>query len=285
MAIIKPNAGIDLQVHPYLDKYPISNVIEAMVRNKLYVTSLQGHNKSILGDIISQLGRQVPQDPAGIRACLKYDADVVLLDGQEHNTREGFHVLTIGTSFENSNLPLMRDVIDRGLENEALIVLDHPYTDNIHTGTMGDISPAEEETLETICREYPGKVALELNGYCARTDVRFVLKYFLRMAGCSVRYHDVNKKAQELSDRLAKEGINVPTIATSDTHAKNLGLLQDIGTSRVEMDIQGETPKEVLDSIKRNIFTGNYSNTLKPVSYKHLTQAMLFPRILSKINS
>jgi hypothetical protein len=282
----KYDHGIDLQVHPDFSKYPISNVIETMVRNDLHAVSIQGYNnKLILPKILNQLGLKVPHDSAGMRVCLKYAKDVFLLDGQEHFTQEGFHILTIGTSFKNgySNYPLARDIINQGLERKALVAIDHSYTDNIHTGTMGDISAEKEVQLEDICREFSGQIALELNGYCEKTTARLMLKYALRFCGHEVRFHNVNKKTQELSDKLSNDGINVPTFATTDVHARNLSLLNDIGTARTEMDIEGETPSEVLTSIKKNLFDGNYENILKPVSWEHLINAKLSPMILSKL--
>ena len=204
---------------------------------------------------------------------------------KRHFTQEGFHILTIGTSFKNgySNYPLARDIINQGLERKALVAIDHSYTDNIHTGTMGDISAEKEVQLEDICREFSGQIALELNGYCEKTTARLMLKYALRFCGHEVRFHNVNKKTQELSDKLSNDGINVPTFATTDVHARNLSLLNDIGTARTEMDIEGETPSEVLTSIKKNLFDGNYENILKPVSWEHLINAKLSPMILSKL--
>ena len=74
----KYDHGIDLQVHPDFSKYPISNVIETMVRNDLHAVSIQGYNnKLILPKILNQLGLKVPHDSAGMRVCLKYAKDIL----------------------------------------------------------------------------------------------------------------------------------------------------------------------------------------------------------------
>ena len=269
-------ADIELHVHPFLGNNSVSDVVEAMEDRGLNVLALEILDDTVYPFVQEQVGRVYPgamQDAKGIRLPNgKY-----LLNAIEYNTREGIHILTIGYSMDEANPQTeIRKIIENGLENNALVLLDHPFVDNIGTRTAGHISDELEQELVGLCKEYSGSVALEWNGYCIPW-MRQVLKHVLNVAGKGMKYHDVNKKAEELSEKLKRDGFNVPVVADTDLHGRSKRMLKHMGTSRVITDIEGETPTEVVDSLRKNIFSGDYENVKKYVSSAHLLEAFCIP--------
>ena len=93
-------------------------------------------------------------------------------------------------------------------------------------------------------------------------------------------YHDVNKRAIQLSEHLMAQGYNVPMVADTDLHARDKNDLMVMGTSRVITDINTITPADVVASMKNNIFQGNYTNRRRYVSAFHLLGSFCFPVIM-----
>jgi hypothetical protein len=91
------------------------------------------------------------------------------------------------------------------------------------------------------------------------------------------------KKLKSSQLNLAEEGYNVPIVADTDLHARRKGHLNYMGTSRIITKIEGETPRQVVSSMKKNIFDGNYVNVKRNVSAMHLIDAFGLPVLLSKI--
>jgi hypothetical protein len=274
-------ADIELHVHPFLGKNTINNVVQAMENQDLDIIAMESLDAPLFPFIVEDTKKEYPTsicDSSGI----KLPNGKYFLNAREYNTKEGLHVLTVGYSMDNANPKTeIRRVIDNGLKNNSLILLDHPFVDNIKTRTAGHISVELEQELENICREYSGQVTLEWNGYCIPW-MRKGLKYGLNAVGIDTQYHDVNKRVEEFSAKLMGQGYNVPVIADTDLHARTKGHLQHMGTSRIITDIEGETPKDIVDSMRKNIFKGNYENVKQYVSSIHLLGAFCVPIILPK---
>jgi hypothetical protein len=278
-------ANIDLQVHPFLGNNTLVDVVEAMALTNLDVVALEAFNESLYPKVLEEAQQSfegIVHDQAGI----KLPNGRYLLNSREYNTFEGIHVLTIGYSMDKATQRTeIRELIDNALSNNALVILDHPFVDNIHTRTAGHISKLMEGELESLAREYSGQIAAEWNGYCIPW-MRRGLQFGLNCVGISTLYHDVNKAVEYFSERLASKGINIPVLADTDLHARRKSHLLAMGTGRIIMDIEGQLPAEIVDSMKRNVFAGNYKNQKEYVGASHLLGAfclpILFPRYFHK---
>lgn len=133
-----------------------------------------------------------------------------------------------------------------------------------------------ENSLEELCIEYAGQIALEWNSYI-NPFVQFAL---------SIKHgkdYDINKKVEELAEKLRKKGYNLPVVATTDLHASKKKHLDAIGTSRIITDVKGWSPSEILENIKDNIFvSGDYRNVKKYVTTTHFIGAFLKPYALRR---
>ncbi len=277
------DANVELHAHPFLEKNKITDLLCAIDTNGLDVIALEGLDKSIYKNISGEVKRYFPDalmDNAGIR----YD-DKFILNAREYTTKEGFHLLTIGHSIEASPKSEIRNLINEGLKNNALVVIAHPFVDNEKTKTAGHISEEKEKELEKLCKEYSGEIALEWNGYC-RPDLRWGLKQVLNLFGNKIKYHDVNEKVYEFvysSPKLSSH--RIPIVTGTDLHAVNRSYLFAIGTSRMWMNLEGETASEIVSSMKDNIFfrtlgkTGGYNYGENYVSMAHVIGAFGIPVI------
>ena len=289
---------IDFQVHPFLGMNTIKDVIDAMYWAKLDVVALESLDSCLYPRVIKEAKEIYPNmdyDSVGIKLPNRR----YLLNAREHNTKENFHILTIGYSSNRVNKDTeIRKVIDEGLENNALIILDHPFVDNnypriyknkeIKLKTAAHISEEKRIELEVLCKEYSGNIALEWNGYCIPW-MRKGLMLGLNMLGVGLRYSDVNKEAEKLSERLKSYNYNVPLVADTDLHARKKKHLDYMGAARIITDVEGETGKEIMKSIKKNIFERKYENVKRYVSASHLLEAfcipILFPKYFKKPRS
>jgi len=274
-------AHIELHVHPFLGRNTLSDVVQAMESRQLDVLAMESLDDSLFPFVVDETKKAFPTavcDNSGI----KLPNGRYFLNAREYNTKENLHVLTVGYSMDEATPQTeIRRVIDNGLANGALILLDHPFIDNGKTKTAGHISEELGQELERICKEYSGQVTLEWNGYCIPW-MRQVLKQGLNTIGFDIKYHDVNQKAEELSESLKMQGYNVPVVADTDLHARTKRHLQHMGTARIITDVQGETPREIVESMRQNIFQGNYENVKQYVSSLHLLEAFCVPIILPK---
>jgi hypothetical protein len=274
-------ANIELHAHPFLGRYAITDVAQAMHDRDLDVLAMEALDDSLFQFVVEETKKAYPaavSDNSGIRL----PNGRYFLNAREYNTKENLHVLTVGHSMDEATPQTeIRRVIDNGLANNALVLLDHPFVDNGKTKTAGHISAELEHELEEICREYSGQVTLEWNGYCIPW-MRQVLKQGLNAAGFDIKYHNVNQRAEELSAKLKKEGYNVPVIADTDLHARTKRHLHQMGTAKIITDISGETPTEIISSIRKNIFQGNYKNVKEYVSSLHLLEAFCIPILLPR---
>lgn len=272
-------ADIDIHVHPFLGNNSIVDVVDAMGNVSLDVVALETLNTSVYPHVLKEVLKHYPKSIPS-KAGIKLPNGQYILNAREYDTKENLHILTVGYSLNDATPQTeIRKIIDKGLENNALVVLDHPYADNKKTRTAGHISKELEQTVEDLCKEYSGEIVLEWNGYCD-PRIRRPLMVALNYLGIPTSYHDVNKKAEELSKKLKEKGYNVPVLADTDLHARTKKHLEAMGTSRFKTNLEGETPKEIVESMKKNIFSGNYENIKKYVSAKHLLSAFCFPIIL-----
>ena len=282
-------AGVDVHVHPFLGNNNVLDVIHAMRKKNLDVIALEILDGEINGRVAKE-ARKDYQNLVEDKSGIMLSTGEVLLRGREYSTKEGLHVLTVGYSLQSANKDTeIRRIIEEGLEHDALVILDHPFVDNVYTRTAGNIDPRLEEEVVNLCREYSGNIALEWNGYCVPW-MRRVLQGIVRV-GSLVKpelrergeYHDVNEKVIDLSKRLKEEGYNVPVLADTDLHARSKHLLGAMGTARFTLDLYGESPKEVLASMKKGVFAGEYTNQFEYVSMLHMLEAFCFPILFPQI--
>jgi len=285
MALENKKSNIELHVHAFLDKYDITDITRAMGVTNINILALLALNDSIYSKVVDEVRKQYPNSRKN--GCgIKLPTGKCILNAREYSTREDFHILTIGYSFDNANHKTeIRKIIDNGLENKALVILDHPLVDNGETRTAGHISEEMKYNLERICKEYSGHIALEWNAY-SKPWIRECLKIYLNMFGSNMIYHDINHEMEKLSEKLKEQGCNLPVLADTDLHARDEEKLLDMGTSRIITSVEGESPEEIFSSMKKNIFEGNYENVKKYVSLKHIIGAycipMLFPNHFEK---
>jgi hypothetical protein len=274
-------SNIELHLHPFLERNEIVEIVRAMDRKGLDILALESLDSSLYPCVIKEAKNRYPTsqyDSAGV----KLPHGKYLLNAREYNTKENLHILTVGYSMDSATPQTeIRKIIDDGLENDALILLDHPFVDNRKTRTAGHISGELEQELEKLCREYSGQIALEWNGYCIPW-IRQALKHGLNSVGKGIKYHDVNKRAEELSAKLDSYGYNVPVVADTDLHARNKRLLHAIGTARIITYTEGESAVDIVKSIKKNVFAGDYQNVKKYVSSLHLLEAFCMPILFPK---
>lgn len=281
------DANIDFQIHPFffLGKNNLIDIIKGMEENYLDVVAIEELNKDIYPEVLRKAEHilNIKHDDAGIM-FQSNDSSKYIFRGEEYDTKEGMQVLTIGYGLKNLKQRMeIRKIIDKGLENNSLVILDHPYVENRDTNTAGHISKREEEQLEQLCKEYNNKIALEWNGY-NNLLLRKLIKITFNIAGKRIKYYDTNKKTEELSDKLLeKYNINVPVLADTDLHARNKRYLRKMGISRIITDIEGDSPKEVLDSIKVKIFSRDYKNIKNYAPAFHVLGSYCIPLVFNRI--
>ena len=275
-AMENKRSNIELHVHPFLDNYDMVDITRAMGMTNINILALLALNDSIYPKVADEVRKHYPS--ARKNGCgIKLPTGKCILNAREYSTRENFHILTIGYSFDSANHKTeIRKIIDNGLENKALVILDHPLVDNGETRTAGHISEEMTYDLERLCKEYSGQIALEWNAYC-KPWIRKGLQIGMNLTGHNVNYHDVNKEMEELHEKLKKEDYNLPIIADTDVHARDTKHLLAMGTSRIIMPVEGESAEEIVASMKKNIFNGNYENVKEYVDSLHILGAFCFP--------
>ena len=86
------------------------------------------------------------------------------------------------------------------------------------------------------------------------TCEKSLFKQILNLLGNDVEYHDVNEKVYSFAYSPKMYKYNIPVLPGTDLHAINKNYLSAIGTSRMWMDVEGETASDILSSMKKNIF-------------------------------
>jgi hypothetical protein len=249
-----PEASIELHAHiPFLTKDNFMDVALAIEQKNLDVVALEGLDESIFKKVCEGVRSNYNgtiKDSAGIR----YDGKRFILNAREYTTREGFHLLTVGHSVDDAKPNAdIRKLIDEGLKNDALVVVAHPFVDTGRLKTAGHISSEKEKELADLCKEYAGQITLEWNGYC-NPMLRDGLKQLLNLFGEDIKYYDVNHKVYDFAYSPEIFKLRIPLVPGTDLHAVNKNYLSALGTSRLYVDINGETPSEILESMKKGIF-------------------------------
>lgn len=270
---------IDFHVHPFMNKWArLPDVLIAMKNRGVDVIGAEALNASIYPFLKESTKQFFPNAIIGKRG-IEYPSMGIILNAGEYNTRENFHVLTVGYSLPSVEPPFLeiRKMIDTNLEEGALVILDHPFVDNGRTRTAGHITDAQASSLEKICEEYSGQIAIEWNAYC-RPDMRKWAANFARLMGRRVRYYDVNSKALHLA-RITRN----PVISDTDLHARRIGHLDFIGSSYISVVLPDDIshPDEIFNAIKYQIFSGDgyYSTGGGYASRGHLLEAFCIPAI------
>ena len=270
------DANVELHAHILSEKIALNDIVDAMHIVGLDVVALSSYNSCYYPIVKKQVRKFYPEsiiDDAGV----KLPNGKYLLNAQEHSTKEGFHLLSIGYSSKDENPEMeIRMFIDECLEKKALVFFDHPFVDTIDTFTAGHISDEKEGKLRDYCIEYSGKIGLEWNTYNIHW-VRQLLKYGLNMIGHKTRYHNVNERVEDLSKKLSSDGCNVPLLAATDLHARKARHLLSMGTSRLVVDLDGVFASDILASMKKNIFANDYENIKNTVPLSHLFSTYLMP--------
>lgn len=281
------NAKIELHTNPFLGTNTLLDVKNAMKETGINILALSALDKTIYPKVLEESKKYFTystHDKAGVKINLTN----YLLNAREYQTKENLHVLTVGHSYDEATPKTeIRKIIDNGLKNEALVLLDHIFVDNTSTFTAGHISEDLERKVTDLCKEYPGQLAIELNGYCKpwlRKGLQLALNPFLYLKGKKpISYHDVNKKAERFAKEMCNLGYNIPIVKTTDLHGRNPRLLKAIGASRIETWLEGDTPTDIVQSLKKNIFTQPraYENKGDYVDVIHFTEAFGIPMLVN----
>lgn len=279
---------IDLHVHPFFERYGLDAVVKAMDKKGMDCIGLPQLDKNIY-PYVQQQAKEYNNAFLDEKGVMIPDRKIIF-DAKEYNTKEGFQLLTVGGAVESPQAPAYmetRKIIDEGLEQDALVVFDHPFADNVYTKTAGNISDEKAKEVEDICKEYPGKIAMEYNGY-SNPLVRKMIKWGFNTGPLfwllqkspglpeeKIGYSDINKKALELSEKLSGEGYNVPIVADTDLHARRKHSLNKMGTACFRTNVSYESASQALAGIKENIFNGDYRNSYNTVGMFHLGRTYL----------
>lgn len=271
-------SNIELHAHPYFDKYSLEEVLKAMDETNLDIIGLEYLNRPIFDELnryadgLKQKGYKKESDNYVIKLS-KDEKNYFILRAKEIRTKDNFDIITIGSDTVNSEQNT-RKVIDDALEQGVLIIFDHPFVDN--SWVNKEINEYKRKELEKICKEYSGKLALELNGYC---------KPWLRKV---LGGKDVNKMVIELSKRLYNEGYNLPLLADSDIHARSKSSLKALGTGRIRANTYVRSGNTLIDSMKKSIFSlgegKGYENVYDTVSFPHFVFNFGIPYLNQKIS-
>lgn len=191
-----------------------------------------------------------------------------ILRAAELETNENFHIITIGGDTIKPYQPLYK-MVEQAINQDLIVVLDHIFVSNKFLGT--EIDKEEERKVRKVCRRYSGEVALEWNGYC--------IPWVRELLGGK----DVNSKIIKLSETMKKHGYNVPVVADTDLHARSKRALNMIGTARIISEINLGSGKDIVKSVKNNIFSKKYENVYDTVPFfSHLLPYFAIPYLLGK---
>ncbi len=272
---------IELHTHPYFKAYGLEEIVQVMEKNKINVIALEYLDGAAFSDVKtegdklskSNKGYAVDSDSLAVR-IEKDKKQFYILKAAELNTRDkntgyGFHIITIGADTNNIKpYQPIRTMIDSALEQDALVILDHPLAnkDNFRK----KVSKGVEGEIIKVCKEYNGQIALEWNGYCISWLRKILFGW------------DVNEDTIKLSQDLVYRGYNNPVVTDTDNHARKPGALDAIGTGRIKSYINLTSGRKIIDSLNKNIFSGRYENTYETVSLPHFVKYFGVPHIFRK---
>jgi len=270
--MISKESHVELHVHPNFKAYGLEEIIKAMDKNNLDVIVLEYLNYSIFNELqvlssdLRKKGYSVDSDSIALR-IEKENKQYYLIKGEEIEALDDFHLLTIGSDNIAPYHPIER-LIDYALKQEVLIIFDHPF---VRVNNLGrQISKKKMERVEELCRKYNGTLALEWNAYCL--NLYWSTKKLFRGI-------NVNEEVRKLSDRLKKQGYNIPIVADTDLHARSKKALRAIGTARIKSGVDLSSGRTIIDSLKKDIFLGKHENVYRTVSLTHLIPNFALPYI------
>lgn len=263
---------VELHAHPFLENYSIESIINAMQTNRISITALEALDRPIFDSVnktaekeLRQKGYVVEQDSTAI--CIsKNNSDYYILRALEISTKENYHFLIIGEDNIQTSQQA-RTIIDLALSKDSLVIFDHPLVDNDYVGCS--ISKAKERELEELCKEYSCNLALEWNSYCIPW-VRNLLSF---------NNNHINQRIIDLSQKLRQQGYNCPVVTDTDLHARKKQHLKMLGRAAIKININTDSGKSIISSLKQNIFSENYENTCNYVPFTHLVKAFGIPYV------
>jgi hypothetical protein len=268
---------IELHSHIYLDRYGLEKVVEVMDQNELNVVAPLYLNAQSFEDLkrAAEAIRKFGYVPEADDLAIRIERDgkrYFLLRGAELDTskdeyKPNFHIITLGYDGVRPLQPI-RTMIDDALSHDAFVIWDHPLVNNSNAAKQ---TPDHlVSAMKYLCRAYSGKLALEWNGYC----IPWIRK--------ALGGRDVNRDIVEFSADLAASGSNNPVVTDTDLHARTRFALKVLGTSRIKTDLDLSSGADIIRSLKRNVFSGDYKNTYKTVPLLHFVPCWGIPYALHR---
>ena len=278
---LKKQTNIDLHIHPFENS--VYDMAKAMEKTNLDVIALSALDRSIYPQVMEQATKEMGKITYSEKG-LMLPSGRCILKAREYNTKEGLHILTAGYTYDQATPKTeIREIIEKGIENDAIVLLDHPFVDNHKTKTAGHVNEELEEKIKGLCEEYEGQIGIEWNSYCIPW-MRQVLMHGLNFLGYKIEYYGVNEKAEELTQELAKKGKNIPLVAGSDLHARTKRSLKQMGVARIIIPrTTGDTLYGIIASIKTAIFEGKHQNVKRYATWSHVVGAYCLPVLLPKV--
>lgn len=270
---METKSEIELHLHPYFNKYGLEHIVKAMEENEINVAAVEFLNGSAFESIqlstkdMAKKGYDMQVDSKAAR-IEKEGKKYYILRAAELTTKENFHILTIGGDTIKPHQPMYK-MVERAINQDLIVILDHILVNNKMLNT--EISREEERKVRKICRKYSGNVAMEWNGYC--------IPWVRELLGG----RDVNSKIIKLSESMKRHGYNTPVVADTDLHARSKRALKMIGTARMISEIKLESGKEIVKSLKNNIFSEKYENIYDTIPFfSHFLPYFAIPHMLGK---
>lgn len=264
--------NIELHAHPNFKAYSMDSIIQSMTANRLDITALSYLDGLAYSDIsessreMESLGYDVAIEDSGIEVK-KDDMKFYILKSIEVTTKDGFHVLGIGT--EDIGLNTDVESVINHFDNDGLVLMPHLFADIYNL--RKDVSYKKTCEIQNLCDKYKGRIAVEYNG-CCNPIIR-------RIFGGG----DVNKKVLDLSGTFQNHSL--PIYAATDLDAKTKNSLRNIGTARISADLDFSSIADLVQSIKASVLSDNHRNHFGTIEGSAFATDIIFPYIYEKIRS
>lgn len=262
---------------PYFDNYGLEDLVKTSEEKNIDILGLERLNFEVYPELVKTAEELCKEKNNAfefnytderIKIFNKESKkETVILRATEYRTKEDLDIIVLGYSgLSNTkgtnNRHGIRKVIDSGLENNCVLIMDHPFCNA--QSIRKDITEEKKKEIETILRKYPkseDNIFIERNGYCIP-----VLRKAL-LGG------DVNKKMEDFcKEFLIKYGIKLKIVSDMDGHLRYKGALSEIEKGAVDMKINTSQP--IIPQIKENIRNNEYSNDKSYVSIPHFIANM-----------
>jgi hypothetical protein len=203
----------------------------------------------------------------------------------EYNTSENIHLNFIGNTENVEPKMNIFKVIDQMLQRKCVVTLDHPGVDAMNPYLP--INKRTEDILNRVCERYKSNIAIEFNGYCI-PKIWDMLRETYKKLGKSKSFKTINKKIlklkslRRLDDRILDKNpnefarelasrYNIPYYASTDLHARDKELTQDIATAYVEFN--GKFNGNPIESLSNNLKNKQLENHEDYVTTGHIWKA------------